>query len=134
LGVCSPFAAQAKLLKRLIVDLRLSHPVDAGTVHRYQGNEKEMMVIDIPDGLGEPRPGRWLDAELPDDDGAKLFNVAISRSQHHLVFIANIDYLDKKLPAQSLNHFFGVCCPMRRRSAGRLMFVMYLLITQSSMT
>jgi hypothetical protein len=102
LGVCSPFAAQAKLLKRLIADLRLSHPVDAGTVHRYQGNEKEMMVIDIPDGLGEPRPGRWLDAERPDDDGAKLFNVAISRSQHHLVFIANIDYLDKKLPAQSL--------------------------------
>jgi predicted nucleic acid-binding Zn-ribbon protein len=102
LGVCSPFAAQAKLLKRLIADLHIGDRVDAGTVHRYQGNEKEMMVIDIPDGLGEPRPGRWLDAEQADDDGAKLFNVAISRSQHHLVFIANIDYLDKKLPAQSL--------------------------------
>jgi ssDNA-binding Zn-finger/Zn-ribbon topoisomerase 1/predicted nucleic acid-binding Zn-ribbon protein len=102
LGICSPFAAQAKLLKRLIADLCLGNLVDAGTVHRYQGNEKEMMVIDIPDGLGEPRPGWWLDAEQPDDDGAKLINVAISRSQHHLVFIANVDYLDKKLPAQSL--------------------------------
>ena len=102
LGVCSPFAAQAKLLKRLLADLRPGVPVEAGTVHRYQGNEKEMMVIDIPDGLGESRPGWWLDAELPDDDGAKLFNVAISRSQHHLVFFANIDYLDQKLPAQSL--------------------------------
>ncbi len=60
------------------------------------------MVIDIPDGLGEPRPGRWLDAERSDDDGARLFNVAISRSQHHLVFVANVGYLDKKLPAQSL--------------------------------
>jgi hypothetical protein len=47
-------------------------------------------------------PGRWLDAELPDEDGAKLFNVAISRSQHHLAFFANIEYLDKKLTAQSL--------------------------------
>jgi AAA domain/Topoisomerase DNA binding C4 zinc finger/PLD-like domain len=102
LGVCSPFAAQAKLLKRLLADLRPGVPVEAGTVHRYQGNQKEMMVIDIPDGVGEPRPGRWLDAERPDDDGAKLFNVAISRSQHHLVFFANIDYLDRKLPAQSL--------------------------------
>jgi predicted nucleic acid-binding Zn-ribbon protein len=102
LGVCSPFAAQAKLLKRLLVDLRLGVRVEAGTVHRYQGNEKEMMVIDIPDGVGEPRPGRWLDAEQRDDDGARLFNVAISRSQHHLVFFANIDYLDQKLPAQSL--------------------------------
>src|SRR5207244_3952790 len=62
LGVCSPFAAQAKLLKRLLADLRLGVRVEAGTVHRYQGNEKEMMVIDIPDGVGEPRPGRWLDA------------------------------------------------------------------------
>jgi hypothetical protein len=102
LGICSPFAAQARLLKRLIADLRLGSLVDAGTVHRYQGNEKEMMVIDIPDGLGEPRPGRWLDAERSDDVGARLFNVAISRSQHHLVFVANVDYLDKKLPAQSL--------------------------------
>jgi predicted nucleic acid-binding Zn-ribbon protein len=102
LGVCSPFAAQAKLLKRLLADLRLGARVEAGTVHRYQGNEKEMMVIDIPDGVGEPRPGRWLDAEQRDDDGARLFNVAISRSKHHLVFFANIDYLDHKLPARSL--------------------------------
>lgn len=101
-GICSPFAAQAKLLKRLIADLGLGKLVDAGTVHRYQGNEKGMMVIDIPDGLGEPRAGWWLDAERPDEDGAKLLNVAISRSQDHLVFVANIDYLDKKLPAQSL--------------------------------
>jgi predicted nucleic acid-binding Zn-ribbon protein len=101
-GICSPFAAQAKLLKRLIADLQLGNLVDAGTVHRYQGNEKEMMVIDIPDGFGEARPGWWLDAEQPDEDGAKLFNVAISRSQHHLVFVANVDYLDKKLPAHSV--------------------------------
>jgi hypothetical protein len=102
MGICSPFAAQAKLLKRLVVDLQVGSVVDAGTVHRYQGNEKEMMVIDIPDGLGEARPGWWLDAEQPDEDGAKLFNVAISRSRHHLVFVANVDYLDKKLPAQSI--------------------------------
>jgi ssDNA-binding Zn-finger/Zn-ribbon topoisomerase 1 len=61
-----------------------------------------MMVIDIPDGVGEPRPGRWLDAEQRDDDGARLFNVVISRSQHHLVLFANVDYLDQKLPAQSV--------------------------------
>jgi hypothetical protein len=102
LGVCSPYTAQAKLLKRLITDLRPEVPVEVGTVHRYQGNEKETMVIDIPDGVGEQRPGRWLDAERPDEEGAKLFNVAISRSQHHLVFFANIDYLDKTLSAQSL--------------------------------
>lgn len=34
LGVCAPFAAQAKILKRLLADLR-PVPVEAGTVHRY---------------------------------------------------------------------------------------------------
>jgi superfamily I DNA and/or RNA helicase len=74
-------------LKRLTADLQLGSLVDAGTVHRYQGNEKEMMVIDIPDRFGEARPGWWLDDEQPDEDGARLFNVAISRSQHRLVFV-----------------------------------------------
>jgi superfamily I DNA and/or RNA helicase len=79
MGICSPFAAQAKLLKRLVVDLQVGSVVDAGTVHRYQGNEKEMMVIDIPDGLGEARPGWWLDAEQPDEDGAKPPGVRCKR-------------------------------------------------------
>jgi ssDNA-binding Zn-finger/Zn-ribbon topoisomerase 1 len=42
--------------------------------------------------------GRFLQADHPDDDGAKLFNVAISRACKHLVAIANLTYLDGQLP------------------------------------
>jgi len=94
LGVCTPFAAQKELLKRLLV----GSGALAGTVHRYQGDEKLAMVIDIPDSLGERYVSMFAQASSPEEAGAQLFNVAVSRAKSHLIFIANLDYLDRKLP------------------------------------
>ncbi len=99
LGICTPYAAQAKLIRRLIDDEGLGNGVEAGTVHRYQGDQKSTIIIDIPESVGGGRfIGRFLQADHPDDDGAKLFNVAISRARQHLVAIANLTYLDEQLP------------------------------------
>lgn len=98
LGICTPYASQAKLLKRVVDGLGLSETLEAGTVHRYQGDEKELMIMDIPDSLGEYYVGVFLQADRRMDDGAKLFNVAVSRAKCHLIFVANIEYLDRKLP------------------------------------
>jgi hypothetical protein len=99
LGICTPYAAQAKLIRRLIDDEGLGSSVEAGTVHRYQGDEKMTIIVDIPESVGGGRfIGRFLQADHPDDDGAKLFNVAISRAREHLVAIANLTYLDGQLP------------------------------------
>lgn len=99
LGICTPYAAQAKLIRRLIDDEGLGSSVEAGTVHRYQGDEKTTIIIDIPESVGGGRfIGRFLQGDHPDDDGTKLFNVAISRACEHLVAIANLTYLDRKLP------------------------------------
>lgn len=61
------------------------------------------MVLDIPESHG----GRWNFGQLvqglpPDHIGARLLNVAVSRAKHHLVVVANLTYLDKKLPGGSL--------------------------------
>jgi superfamily I DNA and/or RNA helicase len=102
LGVCTPYAAQAKLIRTALADQGWKDKlIAAGTVHRYQGDEKRMMILDIPDSLGEKNVGIFLDAIPPDSAGAKLFNVAVSRSEQHLVLIANIGYLDEKLPGRS---------------------------------
>lgn len=96
-GICTPFAAQKDLLKRLTSD----SGVVAGTVHRYQGDERVAMVIDIPDSLGERFVSLFAQAGGPDEAGAQLFNVAVSRAQAHIIFIANLEYLDRKLPADA---------------------------------
>jgi ssDNA-binding Zn-finger/Zn-ribbon topoisomerase 1 len=115
LGVCTPYSAQAKMLQRILKGSKLNSHVEAGTVHRFQGDEKQAMVLDIPDSLGEQSVGMWLEADNPDDDGAKLFNVAISRAKEHLIVVANLQYLDSKLPARALLR--GVLHDMQRKGA-----------------
>jgi ssDNA-binding Zn-finger/Zn-ribbon topoisomerase 1 len=99
-GVCTPYAAQAKVIKRVLDGAGLGF-AEAGTVHRYQGDEKVAMVLDIPDSYGDANVGVFLQAEHPDEDGAKLLNVAVSRAKGHLIVLANLAYLDKKLPAHA---------------------------------
>ena len=99
-GVIVPYAAQRKLLRRILNDAGLEQIV-AGTVHRYQGDEKRLIVIDLTDGLGLKLAGLWFQANTADDDGAKLFNVAISRAKYHLVFIGDLAWLDRKLPERA---------------------------------
>lgn len=102
IGVISPFAAQAKLLQKVLEQMKKEDGVTvAGTVHRFQGDERRIVVIDIPDSHGERHTGIWLQADNPDLTGAKLFNVAVTRAQDHLIFLANLRYLDKRLPGFS---------------------------------
>lgn len=100
-GVCTPYAAQAKLSKKVLVGSGLEE-VAAGTVHRYQGDEKSVMILDIPDSLGERYAGIFLQANNPEDDGAKLFNVAVSRAKENLIVFANLAFLDEKLPNHAI--------------------------------
>jgi len=101
LGICTPFAAQKDVLLRVLKGWGLDGMVETGTVHRYQGDEKVAMVIDIPDSVGQRYVGMFAQAEHPDENGCKLFNVAISRAKSHLIFIANLNYLDRKLPGHA---------------------------------
>lgn len=102
MGVCTPYAAQSKVLQRILDGSGLKTMVDTGTVHRYQGDEKHVMIMDIPDSHGEQRAGIFLDADHVDDSGAMLFNVAVSRAKGHLIVFANLAYLDQKLPGYAI--------------------------------
>jgi len=101
-GVCTPYAAQSKVLQRVFESSGFKDVVETGTVHRYQGDEKQVMIIDIPDSHGEQRAGIFLQADHPDDSGAMLFNVAVSRAKNHLIIFANLSYLDRKLPSHAI--------------------------------
>jgi superfamily I DNA and/or RNA helicase len=100
-GVCTPYAAQSKLLKKVLKGSNLGM-VDTGTVHHYQGDQKLLMILDVPDSLGEQYAGIFLQANTPEDDGARLFNVAVSRSKEHLIVFANLAFLDRKLPNHAI--------------------------------
>jgi len=109
-GVVTPYSAQARLVQSLLNERLGSRAAGiAATVHRFQGNEKQTMVIDLTDSLGVPL-SRFLRSTRLEEDGARLLNVAVSRAKHHLVLIGNFEYLRVNAPRrgfarQLVDHF-----------------------------
>jgi len=94
LGIVSPYSAQTKLIASLVED-KLGRPAPfASTVHRFQGNEKETMIVDLTDSEGV-RLGKFLSAKRREEEGGRLLNVAFSRAKEHIILVANFEFLRK---------------------------------------
>ena len=101
-GVVAPYASQARLVQALLDDRIGARAAGiCATVHRFQGNQKRAMILDLTDSIGTPL-GKFLKAKQLEEDGARLLNVAASRAQHHVVLVANFEYLRQKAPRDAL--------------------------------
>ena len=94
IGIISPYAAQADLLQKIIYEYEVFN-VECGTVHKFQGNQKDIIIFDIADSYGVPNAGKLL-------SDFRMINVAVSRAKGFLFIVANIDYLEAKLEPTSL--------------------------------
>jgi len=102
LAICTPYAAQAKLIRKLLEHEDLGD-VPVGTVHSFQGDERDAVILEFPEGYGGARMvGQFLQGIPPEDVGARLINVAVSRAKNHLIVLANLTYLDPLLPSSAL--------------------------------
>ena len=92
-GICTPYSAQARLIQKLLGEMRLNHLVYSSTVHRFQGDERRIMLLEIPESPSGARwgLGKFVQGEPPEHSGARLLNVAGSRAQEHLVVLANLN-------------------------------------------
>jgi hypothetical protein len=105
IGVISPYAVHARLIKMILDDsgeAKLRH-LKVSTVHRFQGLEQEVIIFDIAEGP-MPRFGpapMISDSELK-SQAAKLINVAITRPKAQLAIVANVDYLASRLRPDSI--------------------------------
>lgn len=110
IGIISPYSAQTKLLQSLLNGRIQDRGAElAATVHRFQGNEKDTIIVDLTDSTGA-NLSRFMRAVRMDEDGSRLLNVAISRARHRVVLIGNFDFLKNHAPAggkleQLLNYF-----------------------------
>ncbi len=102
IGLCSPYAAQIKLLHAIADGHGWSKLLRISTAHRFQGDERETIVIDLVDSVGEFNAGLFLQANHLGASGAKLFNVAFSRAKENVIVVGNLDFLDQKLPKDAI--------------------------------
>ena len=102
LGICTPYSAQARQIQKLLKEDSPDNLVNCGTVHRFQGDERRIVLLEIPESGGHRALGQFVRGVPPDHIGARLISVAVSRAQEHFVVLANLTHLDKRLPSHSL--------------------------------
>ncbi|MFQ6024206.1 MAG: AAA domain-containing protein [Acidiferrobacterales bacterium] len=102
LGIVSPFAAQTRLIQRLINERLPGRGAQiAQTAYRFQDNERNTMLIDFTESFGV-QPSKFASAFEEDDEGARLLNAALSRARRHVVLVANFEYVRSELGADSI--------------------------------
>lgn len=101
-GIVTPYNAQASLVHALLLDCDLAHEVHVATVHRFQGEERQVMVFDCVDAPPFGWLGHFLRGSSPAEESARLLNVAITRAQQELYLVGDMGYLLRKLPTDAL--------------------------------
>jgi superfamily I DNA and/or RNA helicase len=97
-GIISAYRAQTNLIQKMVMDAGLSKNVEADTVHRFQGGEKQVIIFDVTTAQS---PSMYDDGQSLGND-EKLLNVALSRAQDKLVVIADVKAILKKHTPSSL--------------------------------
>ncbi|HVF04812.1 MAG TPA: AAA domain-containing protein [Frankiaceae bacterium] len=99
-GVVTPYAAQERLVAALLTD-RFGDAARGwvSTVHRFQGGEQDVVVVDLADTYGAS-PGPASRAVGRDDPLARLLNVAVSRARDQLVVLGDSRFLAERTPAR----------------------------------
>lgn len=84
IGVVTPLAAQQRLLDRALRDAGIGGDLLCATIHKFQGSEKDIMVVSpvAAQGINDRTRG-WL------VDQTNLWNVAITRARSQLIVVGD---------------------------------------------
>lgn len=105
IGIVTPFAAQRRLLTRLIKDLELEAWVAAGTVHTFQGGEADLIIFDSV--LDEPYFSARLCNPRDANDVKRDLNVAVTRAKNKFILVGSSEWLNKHAnPASGLGQMW----------------------------
>jgi hypothetical protein len=105
IGVITPYVEQARLTRDLLRrEKLLGESIECSTVHRFQGREKNMIILDLVDTAPLP-PGKLLADQSTTSDAARLLNVSLSRARGKLLVVADCAYFLQKIPQSTLSLF-----------------------------
>jgi hypothetical protein len=96
-AVITPYAAQARDIRRRLATLRIAGAVECSTIHRFQGRECDVVIIDLVDAA-PMRPGLLLTASGAQGDAGNLLNVSLSRARGKLIIVADVAYFTEHAP------------------------------------
>lgn len=92
IGIVTPFAAQRRLLAKLVNSLELDDWVVAGTVHTFQGSQAETIIFDSV--LDEPYWSARLCSPRDSESVRRDLNVAVTRAKDKFIFVGSSAWLN----------------------------------------
>jgi superfamily I DNA and/or RNA helicase len=92
-AVITPFRAQTRLLRSECDDLVTSMGGIITTIHRLQGREADVVILDLVAGSEAPVPTQSL--------GARVLTVALSRARAQLIIVGAFTDLQRMAPQPS---------------------------------
>ncbi|MGV9772651.1 AAA domain-containing protein [Streptosporangium sp. NPDC003464] len=97
LAVIAPYRDQVKALQTSLTHrFGESYEGLVDTVHRFQGSQRSLVVIDTVAGAGD-RLGYFYEGSGLSSSTCRLLNVALSRAQDHIVVVADTRFLHDNL-------------------------------------
>lgn len=100
-GIITPFRAQAQLVGAMARDTG-TRDVLISTVHRFQGGEVDVVILDLTAARGMRELGQFLGGGLWESAG-RLLNVAVSRPRGKLIIIEDGQFLIDRQNALDAN-------------------------------
>jgi superfamily I DNA and/or RNA helicase len=101
-GIITPYAKQASIIERMLsADPERHVKGGVSTVHRFQGNERDLMIIDLTKVTSEREPslGSFIGHPDPLAPENAMWNVAISRARHHVIIVGDLLTLERSKSA-----------------------------------
>jgi hypothetical protein len=101
-AIITPYVDQARAIRERLKERAGDHGdgrrIDCSTVHRFQGQERDVIILDTVDA--EPmKPGVLLSELGGRSTAHNLINVAISRARGKLIVVADVRYFERRAAA-----------------------------------
>jgi superfamily I DNA and/or RNA helicase len=84
IGVVTPYVRQERLIKGFLEDIKING-VEVGTVHKFQGREKDIIII----SFARSKKYSFPQYKLKFIENETLVNVAITRAKKKLILVGN---------------------------------------------
>jgi hypothetical protein len=113
IGVVTPYTAQAERIKGCLENVRLQGHQDilVGTVHKFQGSERDHIIFNPPNDMSDFDVSNFIDD--------RMVNVAVTRARKSLTIVADIQAMKSRVGLlRHLADFAELCGRLRRTSRG----------------
>jgi superfamily I DNA and/or RNA helicase len=109
IGIITPYRSQASFLREALIELGLKD-IDFGTVHSFQGVEREYIIFDLVEapggkrisGLVNDKHELYLGKSQSENEALRLLTVAFSRPREKLLIISHSKHMIDQLPGYSV--------------------------------